>query len=407
MSIPDNVLLPEPARAADEAALYAPFVFASLPRSDQRRWAEVLVRGLLSVPGRKTITKISDQVAGGGAEQCLQQFLSQSTWRWDTVRRDLALWLTGELESTAWVVKDVVFPKNGTSSVGVGRQFAWPMGRVLNCQLATAVFLAGNGWSCPVNWRLMLPPCWDEDKERRKKAHLPDTEHSVPYWQHVLDAIDEMTVDWGLYPAPVLADMSRQTDLDPLLCGLEERRIPYMVRVALNQPAVTLRCAQGPPQVLSYAQLIRDSLTRNTATLNMWLMSAGRPGRVQLVAARMPADALPASGFGRRAVVVPVRPRATRYIVAEWSPSRKSPRAVWITSSSPRQMPGLLANMALDRQAGTDLDQLCDGLGLWHFEGRSFTGWHHHVTLVSVAHACRQIQRAQAEHGHGARREIS
>ncbi len=389
-----------------EAAQYAQFVFSSLPRSDQRRWAEVLVRGLLSVPGRKTITKISDQVAGGGVEQCLQQFVSQSTWRWDTVRRDLALWLADELEPRTWVIKDEAFPKSGANSAGVGRQFAWPMGRMLNCQLATSVFLAGDGWSCPVNWRLMLPPCWDEDKERRKKAHIPDAEHSVPYWQHVLDAIDEMTVDWGLYPAPLFADMSQHTELDPLLCGLEERRIQYVVKAGLNQPAVTVRSAQGTPQTLSYAQLICDSLTRNTTTLNMWMMSPSRSGRVQFVAARMPADALPASDYGRRSVVVPVRPRGTRYIVAEWSPSRKSPRAVWVTSSGPRQMPGLLADLSLDRQVGADLDQMRDGLGLWHFEGRSFAGWHHHVTLVSIAHACRQVWRDQAEQDSGARRGI-
>src|SRR5215469_6854699 len=80
-------------------------LFSSLPRSDQRRWATIFVRGLLSVPGRKGIAKISDHIAGGGAEQSLQQFLSQSTWRWDEVRRDLARQMSA-LNPRLWVIKD-------------------------------------------------------------------------------------------------------------------------------------------------------------------------------------------------------------------------------------------------------------------------------------------------------------
>jgi len=381
---------------ADKVAEYARFLCSSLPRSDQRRWAEVFIRGLVSVPGRKTITKISDQVAGGGAEQCLQQFVSQSTWRWDAVRRDLALWLAEELAPRGWVIKEAVFPKNGNNSVGVGKQFACPVGRVLNCQLAVAVFLAGHGWSCPVNWRLVLPPSWDEDKERRKKARLPEGEGSAPRWQLMLDAIDEMAVDWGLHSLPVFADMSQQCDLDPLLSGLEERHVQYVIRVGPNQTAGTVRMMGGTQRTLSYAQFITESLTRNNATLNMWCMPASGPGRIQLIATRLPAELLPASVPGRLSVVVPGRTRATRYVVAEWSPSRKSPRAVWVTSASPRQLSELLADIALDRQVSADLDELYDGLGLRHFEGRSFMGWHHHVTLVSVAHASHHVRRRRA-----------
>src|ERR1700761_8783819 len=64
-------------------------LFDSFARADQRRWGELYVRGLLTVPGRKTVRKISD-LAGGGVEQCLQQFVNQSTWDWSAVRRDLA-----------------------------------------------------------------------------------------------------------------------------------------------------------------------------------------------------------------------------------------------------------------------------------------------------------------------------
>jgi DDE superfamily endonuclease len=376
---------------SDPTALRTRQLFSSLPRSDQRRWAEVFIRGLLSVPGRKTIKKISDQVAGGGAEQCLQQFVSQSTWRWDTVRRDLAAWLCEELEPRAWVIKEAVLPKNGSNSVGVGRQFACTEGRVLNCQLAVGLFLAGDGWSCPVNWRLVLPRCWDQDSVRRKKAHLPDTERAVPRWQHMVDAIDEMAVDWGLRPLPVIADMSQQTDLDPLLSGLEERHLDYVVRVGSHQSAVTVRSAQGKLQTLSFAQFISDSLTRNTTTLNVWALPADRPGRVQLIGARIPPSAGPAAAPGGLPSIAAGRRRATRYVVAEWLPSRRSPRMTWVTSSGPRQITDLMAAAVLDRQATADLGELYDSLGFRHFEGRSYAGWHHYATLASAAYACRPV----------------
>lgn len=381
------------AATADTAPL-ARYLLSSLPRCDQRRWAEVFVRGLISVPGRKTIKKISGYAAEGDAEQCLQQFVNQSTWRWDSVRRDLALRLADKHEPLAWVIRDVVLPKNGYNSVGVARQFAHPAGRVLNCQLGVAVFLVGRDWSCPVNWRLMLPPCWDDDKERREKAHVPDDEHWQHRWQHILDAIDEMTTDWELRPLTVVADMSHDRHPDPLLRGMEERRLPYVIQVAPNQPALTARPLGGPPRSVSFAQLITESITRRTTALNVWQLAVGRPGRTQLIAARLPADAWPACVSQPRAAVTTSRPAGSRHVVAEWSPTRKSPRAMWVTSSGPGQLSGMLKEVALLERTATDLDGLYDALGLGHFEGRSFAGWHHYVTLVSVAHACRHLGQA-------------
>jgi SRSO17 transposase len=374
---------------ADDATVHARHLLSSLPRCDQRRWAEVFIRGLMTVPGRKTIKKISGYVAEGGAEQCLQQFVNQSTWRWDTVRRDLALRLASQHEPRAWVIQDVVLAKNGNNSVGVARQFAHPVGRVLNCQLGLAVFMAGHGWSCPVNWRLMLPLSWDEDKDRRRKAHLPDDEHCLPRGQHMLDIIDEMTTEWELRPSTIVADARNEQQLDPLLRGMEERRLPYAIQVAPSQSALTVRSPGGTPQAMSFGQIITESVARNTAAVNVWQLPVGRQGRIQLIAARLPAHAWPPSGGQRR-------PAGPRYVAAEWSPARRSPRATWVTSLDPAQLAGLLEGIALLDQTAADLNELYDGLGLGHFEGRSFTGWHHYVTLVSIAHACRQLYRMES-----------
>jgi len=162
-------------------------LFVSFARSDQRRWGEIYVRGLVSLPGRKTIRRISDHVVGWRADQCLQQFVNQSPWRWEPVRRELAVRLSAKLRPKAWVISDMVFPKNGTRSVGVAKQYCGQSGRMLNCQLGVAVMVAGEDGAAAVNWRLRLPATWDDDALRRG-CRLPEDQRHQPRWCHILDA---------------------------------------------------------------------------------------------------------------------------------------------------------------------------------------------------------------------------
>jgi hypothetical protein len=390
--------------SAAEVERYCKYLFSSLPRSDQRRWATLFIHGLLTVPGRKTIRKISDLAAGGGAEQCLQQFINQSTWRWEEIRCEIGTLLSHAREPMSWVVLDVVLPKNGSHSAGVDRQFAPSEGRVLNCQMGIAVFLVGDTWCCPVNWRLVLPPCWDSDKLRRAKAHVPDEERAWPSWQHTLDAIDEMAAEWGLAPAPIVADVSnaREQELNHLLRGFEERSLPYVVRVAAGRTALVTRSANTAPRRLTYGQLIADSVARSTSVVNCWQRPVGRPGRSRLVATRLPGGMTLAHGPqpGHRtqpgwpaASSRPTPPAPPRHLVAEWSLPRRTPRTTWLTSLEASSLLGLPDQIARYDRAVAELGRLYDGLGLRHFEGRSFAGWHRYATLVSVAAAVRSLSR--------------
>jgi hypothetical protein len=373
---------------ADDISLLCQQVFSSLPRSDQRRWAEVYVRGLLNIQGRKTVRRISAQIAGGGAEQCLQQFVNQSTWRPDFIRRDLTLRLAGELAPAFWVLEDVVIPKNGRQSVAVDMQFAHLEGRVLNCQLGLGLFLAGDpgdrgGWSCPVNWRLPLPASWENDAVRRSKAHVPAAERHKPRWEHMLDVIDEVATGWMAPPRPVLGDLTAEPEIERCLHGLEKRHLPYAMKVAVSRPAAT-----GTAQAATFGQLLAEAVRTKTTAVNGWQASRGRPGLVRVVAVPL--------------VSCLARPARQRYLVAASSPAREMARSAWVTSFTPREIPHLLN--AIDRYCGVraDMNVLYEVLGLRHFEGRSFVGWHHYATLVSVASACRLLCPRSA---HASRRE--
>ena len=98
----------------------------------------------MTVPGRKTIRRISALAGGVAADQSLQQFVNQSPWEWAPVRAELAHLVAGSAPVEAWIAAEVAFPKNGESSVGVGQQYVGPAARTLNCQLAVALSLAGT-----------------------------------------------------------------------------------------------------------------------------------------------------------------------------------------------------------------------------------------------------------------------
>ncbi|WP_226899856.1 IS701 family transposase [Nonomuraea phyllanthi] len=331
-------------------------LFSSFLRSDQRRWGEVYVQGLVSVPGRKSIRRISTQVVGRPVDQCLQQFINQSPWDWTPVRQRLAQLLVEAIRPKAWVLEEVVFPKNGTKSVGVARQFVRSAGRLVNCQLGLAVVMVGDDGGCPVNWRLLLPRTWDDDDGLRNRTRVPAHEHSRPHWRHLLQAVDEMVADWGLPPAPIVVDGRAMPGVEPLIAGLAERGLPYLVRVS-----------PGTMPALPAANFgLNPRAVPEQARPRLHVLQAAQPGQQNGQA--------PQNGQGHR-----------------WYP-RSGARAMWLTDLGRHRVPDLAGLVRLRNRAASVLASVATESGLQHFEGRSFQGWHHHVTLVSVAHAYRLLR---------------
>lgn len=342
---------------ADDTSLLCRRLLASLSRSDQRQWAEIYIRGLLGVSGRKTVKRISDEIAGGDAEQCLQQFVNQSTWRSDLIRREVAQLIAEEADPGFWVLEDVVIPKNGRHSVAVDKQFAHSEGRTLNCQLGMALFLSGPGWNCPVNWRLPLPASWANDRERRAKARIPVEEHGKARWSHMLDVIDEAAAEWLTPRSPVVADLTPAPDPMPFIDGLDERGLAYAVRVTAKHPPV-----------------------KPSTMVNGWQVRGGRRILTRVALAPLPG-----------------KPSRERYLATEWSAMPDTPRSVWVTTFGPNQVPRLLEAAGHAFRVRSGLNMLYEDLGLRHFEGRSFPGWHHYTTIISAAAACRLISAWRAE----------
>ena len=217
---------------------FAEQMFEPMPRKDQRRWGEVYLRGLMLDGKRKSIEPMAARLEDGD-EQCLQQFVNQSPWDWQPVRRALAERISAELEPEAWIIDDTGFPKFGKMSVGVARQYCGALGKVGNCQIGVSVNAASESASCPLDWRLFLPKEWDEEGEfnsdRRQKARLPADVHHTEKWRLALEMIDELR-SWGLNPPVILGD-GAYGDTTELRAGLEERGLSYVLDVKATTSA--------------------------------------------------------------------------------------------------------------------------------------------------------------------------
>jgi hypothetical protein len=239
----------ELARIRGRLEAFADDVFASLARADQRARGEGYLRGLMLDGRRKSIEPMAQRL-GEVHYQALHHFVAVSPWDWRPVRRRLAEVLCGALSPTAWVVDDTGFPKDGTHSVGVQRQYSGTLGKRANCQLGVSVNAVTEQASCPLDWRLFVPECWDEEAmaARRAACHLPEQVHHRPKWQLVVDMLDELA-GWDLVPPVLLAD-SGYGEVGQFRGDLDARQVPYVVEV---QAATSAYPEQVHPVAAPYA----------------------------------------------------------------------------------------------------------------------------------------------------------
>jgi SRSO17 transposase len=377
---------------------FAGEMFEPMVRKDQRRWGEVYLRGLMLDGKRKSIEPMAARLEDGD-EQCLQQFVNQSPWRWEPVRERLAVRMSKVIAPEAWVIDDTGFPKFGDKSVGVARQYCGALGKVGNCQIGVSINAVCAQASCPLDWRLFLPAEWVDDP-RRQACRVPDDVGHEPKWRLALDMIDEL-IGWGIAPAPVLGDCA-YGDATQLRLGLEQREISYVLDVksttsALPEHAEPLRPdypGRGRPPAARYRRPFSNvaELAR-AADADAWMEIEWREGtrgpkRSRFLAIRI----RPANVKLRHAD--PGGELPVRWLLAEWPADKDGPTDYWI-SNLPADTPiGRLVELAKLRwRIEQDYRELKDALGLDHFEGRSWPGWQHHVTLVSVAHGFLTTER--------------
>ncbi len=230
---------------------------------------------------------------------------------------------------------------------------------------------------------------------------MPADQRHRPKWQLALELLDELA-GWGLVPPVLLADAA-YGEVAEFRLGLEQRELAYVVQVPGTISAYPPDVA---PQTVAYTGRGRPPVPRyrqRRSSLRQLVLAAGA-GAASTVAWREGADGAP---LVSRFVALRVRPAGVRlrraarggelpvrWLLAEWPADEPEPVKYWLaTLPADTPLERLVGLAKLRWRVEHDYRELKDALGLDHFEGRSFKGWHHHVTLVSAAHAFVTLQR--------------
>lgn len=384
-------------RAADleaqRAALieFAAEMYRPLVRCDQRAKGEQYVRGLLLEGRRKSIQPMAARLPDGD-EEGLQQFITDSPWEDEPVRRRLARRMTAEIEPEGWIVDDTGLPKDGRFSPGVAHQYCGALGKTANCQVLVSVNAASDRASCPLGWRLFLPKSWDEDEQRRRRARIPEEMRHLPKWQLALEIIDQL-LEWSLERRVVQAD-GGYGDTTAFRVGLEERELEYVVQVKGVTSAQPAGAVPVRPGYQGRGRPPRPRYPEKPVSLRDLVLTAGReqvrgvgwregdrgPLQGQFIALRVrPANDAQCDDDG----VLP-----ERWLLAEWPAEKDEPVKYWLSNlPAETQITTLVGLAKLRWRVEHDYRELKQCLGLDHYEGRTFCGLHHHLTCVTVAHA--------------------
>jgi SRSO17 transposase len=268
---------------------FAAGMLGGLARADQRAKGELYVRGLMLDGRRKSMQPMAGRL--GVDHQQLQQFVTSSTWAYAAARRRVAVWAEEFIAPQAYVVDDTGFPKDGSGSPGVARQYSGTRGKTGNCQIGVSVHAVTDWASAAIDWRLFLPASWDDDMaadaaaaeqiaRRRARCKIPDRVRHRGKWRLALDMLDEITGPqaaggWGLPARPVVTDAG-YGDNTAFRLGLQARGLPYVAAVKGTTSAYPVGAV---PERVPYAGRGRPPVPRyrgQPTSLRALVTGAGR-----------------------------------------------------------------------------------------------------------------------------------
>jgi SRSO17 transposase len=396
---------------------FAARMFDGFARRDQRSKGELYLRGLMLDGKRKSMQPMAERL--GVDHQQLQQFVTASTWDHVQVRRRLAGWAREFIDPDALVIDDTGFPKDGKDSPGVARMYCGALGKTGNCQIGVSVHAVTDWASAAVDWRLFLPESWDDEKAtddqaavgiraRRARSAIPDEIRHREKWRLALDMLDEVIDEWGLPARPVVADAG-YGDASGFRLGLTERGLTYVLAVRSGMTAHPAQAAPVTPAWVGNGRPPGPRYPDKPVDLTTLAMTAGRSaGRFVLWrhgSRKTPGN--PTGNMRSRFLALRVRPAGRTiprsddgtlpecWLLAEWPPGEPEPTDYWLsTLPADVRLRDLVRLAKIRWRIEHDYRELKDGLGLDHFEGRSWIGWHRHVTLAALAQAiCTQLRR--------------
>ena len=368
--------------------------------------------GLLLPGGRKSVEPMAARLAPGtvsAEHQSLLHFVGQSPWSSQAllaaVRASVLPALTARGPVEAWIVDDTSFPKQGRHSVGVARQYSGQLGKQDNCQVAVSLSLATHEASLPIAWRLYLPEAWAADGPRRTKAKVPQEVDFRTKPEIALHQIGACAADPMVPRGVVLVDAGYGNNT-AFRQGLEDLGLGYVAAIlsstsvwapgtaalapaanerGLGRPATRLRrTAEHKP--ISVKRLA-ESLEPEAFEAVAWREGAtAKPLRSRFAAVRV----RPAHHDAKRS-----EPWPEQWLLIEWPEGAPEPTKYWLSNlAADTSLERLVYLAKLRWLIERDYQELKGELGLGHYEGRGWLGFHHHAALCIAAYGFLVAERA-------------
>ncbi|MBI4465735.1 MAG: IS701 family transposase [Acidobacteria bacterium] len=366
--------------------------------------------GLLLPGERKSVEPMAARLAPGNVRrmhQSLHHVVADAPWSDEELLAQVCgsvlPVMARQRPIRAWIVDDTGFVKKGKHSVGVARQYCGPVGKQENCRVAVNLSLATEAASLPIAWRLYLPQDWAKDRERRKQAGVPE---EIRFQTKPAIALDQIrrAVEDGVRKAPVLADAGYGND-SKFREGITAAGLPYVVGVqgsmtvwpsgkqplhkkewkGKGRPTTLLRRDKNHPAV-SVKELAGSLPPKN------WKDVTWRRGTRQNLRSRFAAVRVrPAHRDYWRS-----EPHPEEWLLIEWPVGEAEPVKCWLSTLPADSRLVDLVELAKHRWIiERDYQELKQELGLGHYEGRGWRGFHHHATLSIAAYGFLVAERSR------------
>lgn len=376
---------------------------------DRREPLGAYLSGLLLPGERKSVEPMAaklDPLHVRARHQSLHHFVAKAPWSEQAllrVARDYALsGFERHAPVAAWVVDDTGFPKKGSHSVGVAHQYCGVLGKSANCQVAVTVSLVNAMLSVPAGFRLYLPESWAHDSERREAAEVPAEVKFQTKGAIALAQIDEL-LDEEIPLAPVVADAGYGASTE-FRDALTKRSLCYAVGILPDtnlwppgteplMPAPLKGPGRPPTSSCRRAEQQQPVLARELVLSlppKTWKTVRWREGTKGMMRSRFAAVRVRAAhrdSHGRR---------EPEWLLVEWPFEEREPSRFWLSTLPENVTLEELVRLAKIRwRIERDFQELKDELGLDHYEGRGWRGFHHHAALCIAAYAFLVAERAR------------
>ena len=380
---------------------YVEALSSAVGYADRKAPLKAYCTGLLLPGERKSVEPMAARVAPSrvpAAHQSLHHFVAKADWSEEAVlavvRGEVLPAIEGQGPIRAWIVDDTGFPKKGKHSVGVARQYCGQLGKQDNCQIAVSLSVANDRSSLPIAYRLYLPESWATDPDRRAAADVPSDVVFRTKPEIALDQI-QAALAAGVPSGVVLGDVGYGIDT-AFRSGVSKLGLTYVLGVQSSTslwptgsgplppkpwsghgrpPSLVRRHAEHKP--LS-AKELAQALPESAWRIVTWREGANAPLASRFAAVRVrPAH----RDYWRSA------PRPEEWFLVEWPEVESEPSKYWLsTLPDDTKLVDLVDQAKLRWRIERDYQELKQEIGLGHYEGRGWRGFHHHATLCIAAY---------------------